>query len=75
MKILSTEDMQYVEGGASIFDKIYNRVVNPSKTAQTTDDPFMKNMKRTFGASAGRDLAKIAEKYGLVSLVESIFGW
>lgn len=74
MKILSTDDMQYVEGGASIFDKIYNRVVNPTKPAQT-EDPFMKNMKRTFGASAGRDLAKAAEKYGLVSLVESIFGW
>lgn len=74
MKTLSTHDMESVQGGASIFDLIITRVTNPSKPNKVVD-PFMDNMKKMFGSSAGRDLANVAKKAGLVEVVNSIFGW
>ena len=74
MKTLSTHEMESVQGRASIFDLIISRVTNPSKPNKAVD-PFMDNMKKMFGASAGRDLANVAKKIGLVGVVNSIFGW
>ncbi|WP_333853554.1 hypothetical protein [Leclercia sp.] len=70
MKILSSQEMGSVEGGASLF--ALNTV---SAKTDTVVDPFMDNMKKMFGATAGRDLAKAAKKFGLVGIVNAIFGW
>ncbi|MDV5432730.1 hypothetical protein [Klebsiella quasipneumoniae] len=46
----------------------------PKKDPAPTSS-FKENMQKMFGASAGRDLAKVAESIGIVDIVNSIFGW
>lgn len=72
--MLNNEEMGQVEGGFS-FSDLFSAVTTSKATTPTKVDPFMDNMKKMFGASAGRDLAKVAQKYGLVDVVNSIFGW
>lgn len=47
----------------------------PRNEPSATSSSFKENMQKMFGASAGRDLAKIAESIGIVDVVNSIFGW
>lgn len=78
MKRLTNEEMGQVEGGISLISLIsdlFNPTTNNKAESQPQIDPFEKNMRKLFGATAGRDLAKIAQKYGLVKVVNSIFGW
>ena len=49
-------------------------VVPPSSGTKKPND-FEANMKRMFGPVSGRDLAKLAEMAGVVSVVNTIFGW
>ncbi|MEB6379558.1 hypothetical protein MXM41_11540 [Leclercia adecarboxylata] len=77
MRVLSNHEMQHVDGAGPILDSLGSllyRITNP-KNSDPVVDPFMDNMKKMFGASAGRDLAKIVQKIGLVDVVNSIFGW
>lgn len=55
-----------------IFD---NSPTVPKKEPAVTSSAFKENMQKMFGASAGRDLAKVAESIGIVDVVNSIFGW
>lgn len=76
MKKLNNTEMESVNGGFSLFGIDFsNPVTNNPDQEKAKDDPFMKNMQKMFGGSAGRDLAKIATKFGLVKVVNSIFGW
>ncbi|WP_058909795.1 bacteriocin [Entomohabitans teleogrylli] len=49
--------------------------VPEDKAAADASSRFIENMQKMFGSSGGRDLAKVAEKIGLVGVVNSIFGW
>ncbi|WP_193133136.1 hypothetical protein [Klebsiella grimontii] len=78
MKRLTNEEMGQIEGGLSLmslFSDLFNPATKNKSGSQPQTDPFEKNMRKMFGATAGRDLAKIAQKYGLVKIVNSIFGW
>lgn len=78
MRILNDKEMQEIEGGFNFFS-IFS-LTNPTSNQKTSQvekekDPFLANMKKMFGASAGRDLAKLAQHYKLVSLVNAFMGW
>lgn len=79
MKKLTIKEMEDVQGGLSLVDMFGglfgNNTPKTPDTPSVTDDPFTKNMKKMFGASAGRNLAKLAQKYKVVDVVKSIFGW
>lgn len=79
MKTLTNKEMANVEGGfslESIFSNLFGSGMSKSSNpTKAIDDPFIKNIKKMFGASTGRDLAKLAQKYKLTEVVNSIFGW
>lgn len=81
MKILSAQEMKSVDGGGVILDtlgSIVNRINSATANAKKNKppvDPFVDNMQKMFGATAGKDLAKIVQSIGLVDVVNSIFGW
>ncbi|HDK6717891.1 TPA: hypothetical protein M2P09_004288 [Klebsiella quasipneumoniae] len=58
-----------------IKDIFNNTPSAPKKEPSPTTSSFKENMQKMFGASAGRDLAKVAESIGIVDIVNSIFGW
>lgn len=87
MKTLSKHEAESVQGGIVLYDNSAaattpattpassSSTSSSSPKAPTVVDPFVDHMKKMFGASAGRDLAKLAQKYRLVDVVNSIFGW
>lgn len=54
---------------------IFNNTPSTPKKDPAPTSSFKENMQKMFGASAGRDLAKVAESIGIVDIVNSIFGW